>query len=182
MKVLHSENEIKLNVQRLGKEITEFYKGKVTSESPLVCLCILKGSFIFFSDLIREINHPVTCEFFGVSSYGNETTSSGEVRVTLDLNSPIRDQHVLIVEDIIDTGLTMKFMQETLNARQPASLATCALLYKPDALKTDTSVDFIGFEIGNEFVVGYGVDYAQNFRNLPYLGILEEVDKGELSE
>jgi hypoxanthine phosphoribosyltransferase len=115
----------------------------------------------------------VTCEFLGVSSYGNKTVSSGEVKVTLDINEPLEGKHVIIFEDIVDSGLTISYIMEMLRARKPATLKCCSLLLKPDSLKTPVNVDYIGFKIGNEFVVGYGLDYAGKFRGLPYIGYIE---------
>ena len=167
-KVLISEVKIQNRVKELGQQINADYHGK-----DLTVICTLKGSFVFFADLIRQIETPMTCEFLGLSSYGNQKVSSGEVKVTLDINEPLQDRHVLIVEDIVDSGLTLKYMLEALGARKPASLKSCALLVKPESLKTQVEVDYIGFKIGNEFVVGYGVDYAEKMRGLPYIGYLE---------
>ena len=116
---------------------------------------------------------PMTCEFLGLSSYGNEMRSSGEVKVTLDLNEPLEGKHVLVVEDIVDTGLTLKYILNSLRSRNPASIKTCALLMKPDCLKTDVDVNYVGFKIPDDFVVGYGIDYMQKFRGLPYIGFVE---------
>ncbi len=167
-KVLIPEVKIQSRVKELGQQINSDYQGK-----ELTLICTLKGSFVFFSDLIRHLEIPMTCEFLGLSSYGNQKVSSGEVKVTLDINEPLQDRHVLIVEDIVDSGLTLKYMLEALSARKPASVRSCALLVKPDSLKTEVEVDYIGFKIGNEFVVGYGVDYAEKMRGLPYIGYLE---------
>ena len=124
---------------------------------------------MFYSDLIREINTDITCEFFGVSSYHGGTSSSGEVKVTLDLSTPVEGQHVILVEDIVDTGLTMNYLKKAIESRNPASLTTVALLEKPEALKVPCKLDHVGFQITNEFVVGYGLDYDGYFRNLPYI-------------
>lgn len=166
--VFISDAKIRLRLLEICNEINRDYGDK-----EIIAICILKGSFVFFSDLIRGITSPVTCEFLGVSSYGKETVSSGEVKVTLDLNVPIQNKHVLIVEDIVDTGLTLKYIQTSLRARGPASLKTCALLVKPDALQVPVDLDYRGFSIANEFVVGYGLDYAEKYRGLPYIGTLE---------
>ncbi len=136
-------------------------------------ICVLRGSFIFFTDLIRQIDLPVTCEFLGVSSYGNKMVSSGEVKLTLDINDPLEGRHVIVVEDIVDSGLTLHYIMSLLRARKPATLKSCSLLLKPESLKLDIDVDYIGFRIGNEFVVGYGLDYAGKYRGLPYIGFLE---------
>ncbi|MBN23178.1 MAG: hypoxanthine phosphoribosyltransferase [Bdellovibrionaceae bacterium] len=162
-----SEKEIKDKIAKLADQINADFDGK-----EIVAICTLKGSFVFFSDLIRSLALPVRCEFLGLSSYGNQTTTSGEVKVTLDLNSQIEGKHVLIVEDIVDSGITLQFILKYLEARNPASISTAALLSKPDALKVDVDVEYVGFEIQNQFVVGYGLDYAESLRGLPYIGIL----------
>lgn len=159
-----SEEKIQQKVAEIGQKLTEKFKNqKVTA------ICVLKGSFIFYSDLIRHIDTDITCEFFGVSSYHGGTSSSGEVKVTLDLSSPIEGQHVILVEDIVDTGLTMNYLKKSIESRKPASLTTVALLEKPEALKVPCKLDHVGFKITNEFVVGYGLDYDGFFRNLPYI-------------
>lgn len=165
---LISEDKIQAKVKEIGKILNDKYQGE-----PLVAVCILRGSFIFYADLIREIQTDLVSEFFGVSSYLNSSKSSGEVRLTLDLNSPIEDKHVLLVEDIVDSGLTMSYLQKTLGARNPKSLTTAALLLKPGCLKVDCQVDHVGFEIPDEFVVGYGLDYQGYFRNIPYIAQVE---------
>ncbi len=167
-KVLIPEIKIRDRIRELAQQINYDYQDK-----EITIICILKGSFVFFSDLIRELEIPLTCEFLGVSSYSGQTSSSGEVKVTLDVTEPLRGKHVLIVEDIVDSGLTLQFLLANLKTRSPASLKCCALLLKPDALKTRVEVDYLGFKIGNEFVVGYGVDFKEQFRGLPYLGYLE---------
>jgi len=161
---LIDEHRLTLRVKELGSEITKMMKS-----DEWIVVCILKGSFIFFSDLVRQIDADIKTEFLGVSSYGNATVSSGEVKLTLDLTSAIEGKNVLLVEDIVDTGLTMQYLLNTLRARKPKSLKTCALLLKPQALKTDVKLDYVGFEIGNDFVVGYGLDYQGHYRNLPYI-------------
>ena len=167
--VFLSEAEIKARVRELAEKINDEF-----GNEELTAICTLKGSVIFFSDLIRHLKMPVVCEFLGVSSYGSHTQSTGEVKVTLDLNEPLNGKNVLVVEDIVDTGLTLSYLIETLKAKKPASLKTTALLFKPEALKAkDLKIDFTGFEIPNRFVVGYGLDYAEKFRGLPYIGVLE---------
>jgi hypoxanthine phosphoribosyltransferase len=168
LKVLIPEVKLQARIAELAHEIRHDYAGK-----EVVAICVLKGSFIFFSDLIRNLDLSVICEFLGVSSYGNKMVSSGEVKVTLDLNEPIEGKHVIVVEDIVDSGLTLSYIMSMLRSRKPATLKSCALLFKPDALKIDVDVDYTGFKIGNEFVVGYGVDLAGKYRGLPYIGILE---------
>ncbi len=159
-----SEEKIQARVKEMGQQLTKKFEGK-----PVVAICVLKGSFMFFSDLVRSIDTDLSCEFFGVSSYhGN--TSSGEVKVTLDLTRPIEGKHILLVEDIVDTGLTMNYLKSSLLSRKPASLTTVALLEKPDSLKVPCEVDLVGFKIPNDFVVGYGLDYQGYYRHLPFIG------------
>lgn len=164
LKTYISEEKIQAKVTEIGKAITEKFKNK-----KVTAVCVLKGSFMFYSDLIRQINTDITCEFFGVSSYHGGTTSSGEVKVTLDLSTPIEGHHVILVEDIVDTGLTMNYLKKSIESRNPASLTTVALLEKPEALKVPCKLDYVGFKITNEFVVGYGLDYDGYYRNLPYI-------------
>jgi hypoxanthine phosphoribosyltransferase len=158
------EEEIQAKVKELGAAITKKFKGK-----DVVAVCVLKGSFVFYSDLVRAIDTDITCEFFGVSSYHGGTSSSGEVKVTLDLANPVEGKHVILVEDIVDTGLTMNYLKTAINSRKPKSLTTIALLEKPDALKVPCEIDMVGFKIPNDFVVGYGLDYQGFYRNLPYI-------------
>jgi hypoxanthine phosphoribosyltransferase len=167
-KVLIPEDKLKQRIQEIASEISYDYKGK-----EVTAICVLKGSFVFFADLIREIDLPLNCEFMGVSSYGSKTVSSGEVKVTLDLTEPLAGKHVILIEDIVDTGLTMQFLVNALKARKPASLKVCSLLFKPDSLKCELHLDYIGFNLGKEFVVGYGLDYAGRYRHLPYVGVME---------
>ncbi|MBC87026.1 MAG: hypoxanthine phosphoribosyltransferase [Bdellovibrionaceae bacterium] len=162
---LITEDEIKTRVQEMGAELTDKFNGK-----DVVAICVLKGSIMFFADLIREIKTDVVCEFLGLSSYKDAMTSSGEVKMTSDVNTSLNGKHVLIVEDIVDTGLTMQYLQNNLNNRKPASITTASLLLKPDALKCDCKVDMVGFKIPNDFVVGYGLDYGGQYRNLPFIG------------
>lgn len=159
-----SEQDIQKKVKELGETITKKFKDK-----DLVAVCVLKGSFVFYSDLIRSIDTDILCEFFGVSSYHGTTQSSGEVKVTLDLGHPVEGKHVLLVEDIVDTGLTMNYLKQAILSRKPKSLTTIALLEKPEALKVPCEIDFVGFKIPNDFVVGYGLDYQGYYRNLPYI-------------
>ena len=159
-----SEEQIQKKVKELGETISKKFKDK-----EIIAICVLKGSFVFYSDLIRAIQTDVQCEFFGVSSYHGNMTSSGEVKVTLDLGHPIEGKDVILIEDIVDTGLTMNYMKSTLMARKPKSLMTIALLEKPDALKVPCEIDLVGFKIPNDFVVGYGLDYNGYYRNLPYI-------------
>jgi hypoxanthine phosphoribosyltransferase len=168
---LISADEIKTRVQKIGESLTEKFRGQ-----DLVAVGVLKGSFMFYADLIRAIDTDLTCDFCGVSSYTDSMQSSGEVKLTLDLSRSIRDRNVLIIEDIVDTGLTMNFLRRHLQAHKPKSLMTAALLLKPDALKEKCEVDFVGFKIPNDFVVGYGLDYQGYFRNLPYIAQVSNVN------
>jgi len=165
MSKLIDEKKIAARVKEMGAEITK----KCASKDELIVVSVLKGSFMFYADLIRCIEADVKSDFLGCSSYGNSTKSSGEVKLTLDLTNGIENKNVLLVEDIIDTGLTMDFLRRTLMARKPKNLWTSALLFKPKAMKADFKPDFVGFEVGNEFVVGYGLDYQGYYRNLPYI-------------
>lgn len=164
LKTYISEEKLQAKVKQIGATLTQKFK-----DQKVTAICVLKGSFMFYSDLIREIDTDLTCEFFGVSSYNSGTTSSGEVKVTLDLSTPIEGRHVILVEDIVDTGLTMNYLKTSIESRKPASLTTVALLEKPEALKVPCKLDHVGFQITNEFVVGYGLDYDGYFRNLPYI-------------
>lgn len=164
-----TQEQIQKKVQEIGNILTERFKGE-----KIVAICVLKGSFMFYSDLIRAINADITCEFFGVSSY-HGTSSSGEVKVTLDLAQPVEGKHVILVEDIVDTGLTMNYLINAIQSRKPASLTTVALLEKPEALKVPCKLDHVGFRITNEFVVGYGLDYQGYYRNLPYIGQVQNL-------
>jgi hypoxanthine phosphoribosyltransferase len=162
-------DEIAARVRELGAEISRDYAGK-----ELVLVGVLKGSFIFMADLARSISGDLRVEFLGVQSYGDETTSSGVVQITFDLTKPIDGKHVLIVEDIVDTGLTMDYLLDQMRTRHPASVKLCALLHKPSRMKKPCTIDYLGFTIPDLFVVGYGLDYAQKYRNLPYIGVLTE--------
>lgn len=164
-----SAEDIQKKVVSLAKTIEAQVKNY---KEPALALCVLKGSFIFFADLIREINADIKCDFLGCSSYGNADRSSGEVKLTLDLSSSVAGQNIILIEDIVDTGLTMDFLVEALKARRPESITTVTLLDKPSARKNDFKVDHIGFTVPDEFVVGYGLDYGEQFRQLPYIGKL----------
>ena len=167
-RVLLSEEQIKARVKELAAEIDEEYKGK----RPLM-VAILKGSVMFFADLLREMKIEVVLDFMAISSYGNGSKSSGEVKMIKDLDGQIEGKDVIIVEDIIDSGYTMRYLKHLLEARRPASIKLCALLDKPSRRETEVVIDYKGFEIEDEFVVGYGLDYAGLYRNLPYIGILK---------
>ncbi|KNZ69018.1 hypoxanthine phosphoribosyltransferase [Thermincola ferriacetica] len=162
-------NEIKAKVKKLGEQISRDYAGK-----DLLVIGILKGAVIFMADLIREITIPINIDFMAVSSYGATTESSGVVRILKDLDQSVENKHVLIVEDIIDSGLTLKYLVEILKSRGPASVKVCTLLDKPDRRKTEVHVDYNGFVIPDEFVVGYGLDYDEKYRHLQEIYVLKE--------
>jgi len=165
---LLSASTIEQRVRALGAQITADYAGK-----SLVLLCVLKGSFVFAADLARAADLPLRVEFLGVRSYGDDTRSSGVVQITQDLTRPVVGDHVLIVEDIVDTGLTLSYLREQLLARGPASVKVCALLHKPARSVVQVDIDYLGFTVEDVFVVGYGLDHAERYRNLPYVGVLE---------
>ena len=167
-RVLLTKEEIAAKVCEVAEEMGDFYRGQ-----EVVMVCILKGSVTFFADLAREIPFPAVFDFMCVSSYGSGSVSGGSVRILKDLTVDITDKHVVIVEDILDTGNTLSALFEQLKARKPASLKLCCLLDKPDRRTKPISADFVGFTIPDEFVVGYGLDYAEQYRNLPYIGILK---------
>lgn len=164
---LLSADVIQARVKALGAQIAADYAGK-----SLVLLCVLKGSFVFAADLARAIDLPLRVEFLGVRSYGDDTRSSGVVQITQDLTRPIVGDHLLIVEDIVDTGLTLSYLREQLLARMPASVKVCALLHKPSRSVRPVEIDYLGFTVADVFVVGYGLDHAEQHRNLPYVGVL----------
>lgn len=167
---LISEEEISQRINKIGATITDKYRGK-----DLVVVGVLKGSFMFFADLIRAIDTDLSCDFIGVSSYQG-AQSSGEVKINLDLSRSIKDRHVVLVEDIVDTGLTMNYLKKHLANHKPKSLMTASLLMKPDALKEKCDVDLVGFKIPNDFVVGFGLDYQGYFRNLPYIAQVSNIN------
>ena len=171
IRVLISEEEIEDRVQALGKQISEDYAGKQVH-----LICILKGGAFFMCELAKRITVPVSMDFMSVGSYGDGTASSGVVRIAKDLDEAIEGKDVLIVEDIIDSGRTLYYLIDVLKHRNPNSVRLCTLLDKPDRRVKDVKVDYIGFEIPDEFVVGYGLDYAQKYRNLPYVGVVEGVE------
>ncbi|QDE84713.1 hypoxanthine phosphoribosyltransferase [Myxococcus xanthus] len=166
--VLISEDKLQARVRELAAEITRDYAGK-----DLTLICVLKGSAFFTIDLAKYIDLPVKLEFLGVSSYQGGTESTGEVRITTDVSKPMAGKHLLIIEDIIDTGLTMQFLLENLRARHPASLKVCTLLEKPSRARTKVDIDYKGFVIDDLFVVGYGLDYAEVYRNIPFIGVMK---------
>lgn len=173
--ILISEQDVRSRIAELGQEITNFYQHK-NIHTPLVVVGLLRGSFMFMADLVREIHLTVEIDFMTTSSYGNAMNSNHDVRISKDLDGDIKGKHVLIVEDIIDTGYTLQKVRDILNLREPSSLTICTLLDKPSRREVDVSVDWVGFTIPDEFVVGYGIDYAQRHRNLGYIGkvILDE--------
>lgn len=173
--ILISEQDVRSRIAELGQEITNFYQHK-NIHTPLVVVGLLRGSFMFMADLVREIHLPVEIDFMTTSSYGNAMNSNHDVRISKDLDGDIKGKHVLIVEDIIDTGYTLQKVRDILNLREPSSLTICTLLDKPSRREVDVPVDWVGFTIPDEFVVGYGIDYAQRHRNLSYIGkvILDE--------
>ena len=167
--LLLTKEQIAARVREMGEEITRDYDGM---EGELVLVGILKGAIVFFADLIREIDLPLSMDFMAISSYGSATKSSGVVRILKDLDKDIVGKHVLVVEDIIDSGLTLSFLKDNLLSRGAASLKICTLLDMPERRRVDLHVDYAGFQIPDEFVVGYGLDYAETYRNLPDIGVL----------
>ncbi|MCD6176835.1 MAG: hypoxanthine phosphoribosyltransferase [Candidatus Cloacimonetes bacterium] len=168
-KILKTETEIQEKIKQLGRQISKDYEGK----NPIM-ICILKGGIVFLSDLVRSISIKVELDFMSLSSYGDSTQSSGVVRIKKDIDADISNRDVIIVEDIVDSGLTLKYINDYFKQHNPASVKICTLLDKPKAHKIEINIDYVGFEVGNEFVVGYGLDYAQRYRNLPYIGILKK--------
>lgn len=163
-----SRQEIQARVAELGAQISADYAGRQVKLT-----CVLKGGFVFLADLIREITIPCSIDFMVISSYGTGTQSSGVVRILKDLDGPIDDLDVIVVEDIVDSGLTLSWLLRNLATRHPRSLRVCTLLRKPDAVRGDLEIGYVGFDIPNEFVVGYGLDYAERYRDLPYIGTLD---------
>jgi hypoxanthine phosphoribosyltransferase len=168
--VMLSAEEVQARIKALAQEIS----GAYPPNEDLHLVAILKGAFLFLGDLIRAMDRNVTIDFMAVSSYAKGTTSSGEVRMIKDLDSGLEGRNVIIVEDIVDTGLTLAYLQEILHARNPKTLRTACLLSKPSRRKIEVRVEYIGFTIEDRFVVGYGLDYAERYRNLPYIGVLNE--------
>lgn len=166
--VLLTEEEVNKKIFEIGNRINEDYQGK-----EIHMICVLKGGVFFMCELAKRITRPVSFDFMSVSSYGDDTKSSGVVRIVKDLDQPLEGKDVIIVEDIIDSGRTLSYLIEILKQRKPASLRLCTLLDKPDRRERDVKVDYTCFEIPDKFVVGYGLDYAQKYRNLPYIGVVE---------
>lgn len=169
--VLISEQDVDARIAEIGAQISKDYEGKQVH-----LICILKGSVYFTCELAKRISVPVTMDFMSVSSYGDGTSSSGVVKIAKDLDETIEGKDVIVIEDIIDSGRTLSYLLEILQKRNPSSMKLCTLLDKPDRRVRDVKVDYVGFAIPDEFVVGYGLDYAQKYRNLPYIGIVEFVD------
>jgi hypoxanthine phosphoribosyltransferase len=171
--ILITEEELQAEVTELGRAISSDYAGK-----DILLVCILKGGFIFLADLVRAITIPVEIDFMHVSSYGRSRQSSGVVRIIQLVNTCIQDRHVLVVEDIVDTGGTVRYTVEDLMARKAASVRTCCLLRKARELESAVHLDYVGFEVPDRFVVGYGLDYAERYRNLPFVGVLPQGKHG----
>ena len=168
VRVLLTEKEVDERIQAIGDRISKDYAGKQVH-----LVCVLKGGSFFMCELAKRITVPVSLDFMSVSSYGNATKSSGVVKIVKDLDESIKDKDVLVVEDIVDSGRTLSYLMEMLKDREPASLHLCTLLDKPERRVVDVNVDYTGFQIPDEFVVGYGLDYEQRYRNLPYIGVVE---------
>ena len=168
VRVLLSEEKVDARIQAIGEEISRDYAGKQVH-----LICVLKGGSFFMCELAKRITVPVSLDFMSVSSYGSDTKSSGVVKIVKDLDESLKDKNVIVVEDIVDSGRTLSYLLEMLQDRGPASLRLCTLLDKPDRRVKDVYVDYTGFEIPDQFVVGYGLDYNQKYRNLPYIGVVE---------
>lgn len=168
IKVLLTEEEVDAKIQMIGEQISRDYAGKEVH-----LICVLKGGSFFLCELAKRITVPVSMDFMAVSSYGSGTASGGVVKIVKDLDDPIRDKNVIVVEDIVDSGRTLSYLMEMLWARGPESLRLCTLLDKPERRVVDVDVDYTGFQIPDEFVVGYGLDYDQKYRNLPYIGVVK---------
>ena len=168
IEVLLTEEEIDKRIQEIGNQISQDYAGKQVH-----LVCVLKGGSFFMCELAKRITVPVSIDFMSVSSYGGDTETSGVVRIVKDLDEPLTDRHVLVIEDIVDSGRTLSYLLDMLRSRGPLDVRLCTLLDKPDRRVVDVKVDYTGFEIPDEFVVGYGLDYDQKYRNLPYIGMVK---------
>ncbi|MCR4705753.1 MAG: hypoxanthine phosphoribosyltransferase [Lachnospiraceae bacterium] len=168
VRVMLTEEEVDAKIQEIGERITRDYAGKQVH-----LVCVLKGGSFFMCELAKRIQLPVSLDFMSVSSYGSDTKSSGVVKIVKDLDEPLAGKDVIVIEDIVDSGRTLSYLLQILQSRGPKSLALCTLLDKPDRRVIDVKVDYTGFEIPDEFVVGYGLDYDQRYRNLPYIGVVE---------
>ncbi|MDD3797399.1 MAG: hypoxanthine phosphoribosyltransferase [Lachnospiraceae bacterium] len=167
IRVMIPEEKVDQRIKELAEQISRDYEGRTVH-----LICILKGSIFFTCELAKRITVPVTLDFMSVSSYGNDTKSSGVVKMVKDLDEPLEGKDVIVIEDIIDSGRTLNYLLENLSSRKPASLRLCTLLDKPERRIKDVKVDYTGFAIPDDFVIGYGLDYAQRFRNLPYIGVI----------
>ena len=167
-KVLLSEEQLSQKIAELGEEISKDYQGK-----EIVAICVLKGAILFMAALATAVKVPMVLDFMAVSSYGNGTSTSGTVRILKDLDNSIEGKHVLVVEDIIDSGVTLKYLLKNLKSRKPASIKLCTLLNKPERRRVEVDIDYCGFTVPDYFLVGYGLDYAEKYRNLPFIGILK---------
>lgn len=170
-KTLISTEDLYERIKELGKMISEDYEGK-----EVTCICVLKGGVMFMADLVKFINQPLTMDFMAVSSYGNETSSTGIVKIVKDLDETVEGKELLIIEDIIDSGRTLSYLVKLMEERNPSSIRVCTLLDKPERRIVDVKVDYVGFKIPDEFVIGYGLDYGQNYRNLPFIAVVESID------
>lgn len=170
---LISSEAIATRVAELGAQITADYAARATTDD-IVMIGVLKGSVIFLADLVRHVAAPIYVDFIGISSYGDASVSSGVVQITQDLSRPIENKHVIIVEDIVDTGHTVHYLMENLGTRRPASISLCSLLHKPERAERAVKIDYLGFTIPNKFVVGYGLDISQQYRNLPFIGYVQD--------
>jgi hypoxanthine phosphoribosyltransferase len=168
-RILVQQDELAHRIRQLGEEISRDYSGR-----ELILIGVLKGAFFFLADLMRELDVACEVDFMAVASYGSSTDSSGVVRILKDLDASIEGRDVLIVEDIVDSGLTLQYLLRTLRARDPRSLEVCALLTKPERRKVELPIRYVGFEIPNEFAIGYGLDHAERYRNLPYVAVLSQ--------
>jgi len=173
LRPLIREEEIRKRTEELGAQITADYKG-----SELLLVSVLKGGFLFLADLIRQITIPMELDFMRVRSYGSRTETTGVVEITADLTGPVEGKRVLFVEDIVDTGLTMTYLMRNIKTRHPVDIKVCSLLYKPERKLVDVPIDYLGFTIPNQFVVGYGLDYAEKHRNLPYIATMDDEPPG----
>ena len=176
-KPLITQRQIEKRIKELGTKITADYEGK-----ELVMICLLKGAYVFFADLVRNIHIPVEVDFMMVSTYGARASSSGVVKIISDLSSSIKGKDVLLVEDIVDSGLTLSYLYKTMKAKKPRSLKLCVLLDKVERRKYEIPIDYIGFTVPNKYVIGYGLDYQDKYRNLPYIAVLDVSDIELLSQ
>jgi hypoxanthine phosphoribosyltransferase len=170
-KTLISSEDMFKRIEALGKQISEDYEGK-----DITAICVLKGGVMFMADLVKSITQPLSMDFMAISSYGNETSSTGVVKIIKDLDESIEGKHVLVVEDIIDSGRTLNYLVKILEERNPSSIKICTLLDKPERRVVDVHVDYVGFAIPDQFVIGYGLDYMQLYRNLPFIAVVDHIE------